>query len=131
MISSGNVDCVDEAEDSVPSLTEDKFLTGQMLKGILKELYFPVDRTENVESRMLLKHMHLIQNRNLENTKGLNWIKRSQKSSHSPFLWNNKKKEQKRTIYWSKRGDEQDFEDFLPFSAIIRHEKDVKSIHFL
>ena len=51
---------------------------------------------------------------------GLYWSKRS---THHPQLhMSTNVRNHKKPIYWSKRSEDQDFKDFLPFSTIIRHE---------
>ena len=52
----------------------------------------------------------------------LYWSKRSK---HYPQLHKaTNVRNHKKPIYWSKRAEDQDFNDFLPFSTIIRHEND-------
>ena len=52
------------------------------------------------------------------------WSKRSKQYPPLPNYKN--ERNHKRTIYWSKRSDELDVKDFLPFSTIIRHQDLIK-----
>ena len=57
--------------------------------------------------------------------RSLYWSKRSQQFPPLPFSTIVRNGNQKRSIYWSKRSQDKDFGDFLPFSTIIRRERNM------
>jgi hypothetical protein len=59
-----------------------------------------------------------------KNYKGLYWSIRSKQYASLPMYKN--ERNHKRTIYWSKRSDELDVKDFLPFFTIISHQDLIK-----
>ena len=73
------------------------------------------------EGRRELSNQPKSKSQNPQNEKytGLYWSKRSKQYHPLPVYKN--ERNQKRSIYWSKRSDDLDFKDFLPFSTIIRH----------
>ena len=82
------------------------------------ELNIPVPYKEG--KREPLNQLEDIQDPQNENYMGMDWSKRSQ--HYPPRPLSRYERNQKKTIYWSKRSEDQDFKDFLPFSTIIRHE---------
>ena len=84
------------------------------------ELNIPVPVPYKEGKREPFNQPEDIQDPHNENYKGLDWSKRSQHYPPRPLSRN--ERNQKKTIYWSKRSEDQDLKDFLLFSTILRHE---------
>ena len=86
------------------------------------ELNIPVPYKEG--KREPLNQLEDIQDPHNEIYKGLDLSKRSQHYPPRPLSRN--VRNHKKTIYWSKRSEDEDFTDFLPFSTIISHQNLIK-----